>query len=255
MKHKLEVRSNQWARVKAVLLGLLFLCGAICSWAEEFETFKVTVIREPASIRNGSGERLLDLDKGNVLIVLQPAEGNTFKVQTDDLEPTVGYISCNLVRKVEEEVSREDRVQIESGAKEDDEKSWLARNWGWAAGGVALVAGGVALAAGGGGGGGGSDGGSGGGTSVTGNWVGRAGTGQLTTTMTLSQSGTGVSGRYTYSNGDSRSISGTINGNSLSMNTEAGSRWTMTLSADGNTLSGHAMKPDGDGYDLYFRRQ
>lgn len=246
MKDKWSVLGHRQRGVKAGWLAVLFLCGAISGWAADAETFKVTVIREPASIRDASGARLLDLNKDAVLVVIQPEEGNAYKVQTDEADPTVGYISRNLVRRVEEIAPRSTPVRKDSPSPAD-EKSWLARYWGWAAGGAAVVVGGVALAAAGGGGGGDASA-----EGISGTWSGRSASTQVASTLVLYQSGSSVSGNLNWPGGDTRSVSGSVSGTAVTLYIGGGDVWRMTWSD--NTLRGTGQKAGGGSYALTFTR-
>ena len=62
----------------------------------------------------------------------------TYKVKTDEAEPTVGYINRDLVRKVEEPPQQTSPVRNAPETSDKDGSSWLARNWGWSAAGAAL---------------------------------------------------------------------------------------------------------------------
>lgn len=228
------------------LLAVLFLFGSMRGLAETVSTYKVTVIREPASIRDGSGSRLLELNKGDLLFVIQEDEGNTYKVETVGPEPTVGYINRDLVR-ITEESAASGSIEPNENATKEDEPSWLARYWGWAAGGAALVVGGVALSSAGGG-----DGGSDGGNGLSGTWSGRSATSQVASTLVLYQSGGSVSGNLNWPGGDTRSVSGSVSGTTVTLYIGGGDVWRMTWSD--NTLRGTGQKAGGGSYALTFTR-
>ena len=88
---------------------------------------------------------------------------------------------------------------------------------------------------------------------ISGTWQGISSTGQVGTTLHLSESGGNVSGRLNWPN-DTRTISGSHSGATVVFNVEGGDRWTMTFSS-GNTLRGAAVKPDGNTYRLSFSRK
>ena len=126
--------------------------------------------------------------------------------------------------------------------------SWFKRNWPWVAGGAALVVGGVALA----GGGGGSSDGDANGDSLSGIWRGVSGTSQVSSQLTLHQSGTSISGNLTWPGGDNRSVDGWVTDKSVTINLGTGDAWHMTWT--GNVLQGTAQKKGGGTYALYFTR-
>ncbi len=266
-----------WRNVTAGIVMACVLASIVDAAAAEqagVTTYKVTVIREPAGIRNEGGERILDLQKGDILVVLQEAEGNTYKVQTIEYDQTVGYINRDLVKE-EAETFAAKKESVVSATSEPPEKSWFGRNWGWVAGGAALLAGGgIGLAAAGGSGGdGGEDGATtadtggttstststgGGGSSdndegLAGTWRGRAGSYNTSTTLRLSQNGSSLSGTCSWY-GKTLSCSGSVSGSQVSLSIaspepgEDADRWDLTYS--GSTLNGTGYKPSGGSYSV-----
>jgi len=243
-----------WRNVTAGIVMACVLASIVDVAAAEragVTTYKVTVIREPAGIRNEGGERILDLQKGDILVVLQEAEGNTYKVQTIEYDQTVGYINRDLVKE-EAETFAAKKESVVSATSEPPEKSWFGRNWGWVAGGAALLAGGgIGLAAASGGGGGGDEG-SDANDGLAGTWSGRSATGQVPSTLVLYQSGGSIHGNLHWPNGDTRSVSGSLSGSAVTLYVGGGDVWRMTWS--GNTLRGTGQKKGGGSYALNFSR-
>ena len=93
-------------------------------------------------------------------------------------------------------------------------------------------------------------------SNIAGTWKGRAGTGQSSTTLRLSQNGNSLSGSWTWGAGDTRSCSGSKSGNSVVLkdNRSDGDTWHLTVSSDGSRLSGAGSKYGGGSYNVSFSR-
>jgi hypothetical protein len=91
---------------------------------------------------------------------------------------------------------------------------------------------------------------------VSGTWKGKAGTAQGSTTLRLKQSGTSLSGSWTWGAGDTRTCSGYRQGSTICLwdQKSTGDAWEMTLSEDGSKMSGRAQKYGGGSYALSFSR-
>lgn len=238
-----------WRRGKASLFSAcLWAAVAVAAEPSAAATYLVKVIREPAGIRNEGGERILDLQKDDVLSVMEEAEGNTYKVKTLGYGQTVGYINRDLVRKIAEQPTATAKGAAPA-ASAPPEKSWLGRNWGWVVAGAAVGGGAIALASSSSGGG---DDGESGEESLTGTWSGTSATGQVDSTLVLTQNGNAVSGSLHWPRGDTRSVSGSVSGSSVTLYVEGGDIWNMDWTD--NTLLGTAQKYGGGSYALSFSR-
>lgn len=91
------------------------------------------------------------------------------------------------------------------------------------------------------------------GSGLSGTWRGISATGQVASTLRLSESGGSVSGTLTWPRGDKRSVSGSRSGSSVRLNIGGGDAWNMTLSGD--SLTGVGSKKGGGSYNLRFQRQ
>ena len=91
-------------------------------------------------------------------------------------------------------------------------------------------------------------------SSVSGKWTGRSGSGQWKSVMNLRENGRSVSGTMTWVHaGDTRSVSGTRSGSSLTLHIGGGDVWHLTVS--GNRMSGKGDKAGTNrSYDLSFSR-
>ncbi len=89
--------------------------------------------------------------------------------------------------------------------------------------------------------------------SIAGTWSGKSATGQVPSTLYLSESNGRITGRLKWPN-DSRTVSGSMDGASVHLNVEGGDSWMLMFSS-GNKLMGTAMKPNGKTYDLSFKRE
>ena len=91
---------------------------------------------------------------------------------------------------------------------------------------------------------------------ASGFWSGRAGTWQTSTKLHLSQSGSSLSGSWTWGAGDTRSCRGSINGNSIILKDTRsdGDTWHLSMSSDGLHLTGTGFKYSGGTYNVSFSR-
>jgi hypothetical protein len=92
-------------------------------------------------------------------------------------------------------------------------------------------------------------------TSVSGTWTGRSGSGQWKSVMKLNESGGSISGTMTWvhSSNDTRSVSGTRSGSSLTLHIGGGDVWHLTVS--GNKMTGTGDKAGTNrSYNLSFSR-
>lgn len=97
-------------------------------------------------------------------------------------------------------------------------------------------------------------------SNISGSWAGKSGSGSFHTTVSISDNGGAISGTLKWSWGGVRKFSGTRTGNSVVWTNQADQKgvrdtWYMTLSPDGNRLTGHASKSDGGGYSISLSRQ
>ena len=91
--------------------------------------------------------------------------------------------------------------------------------------------------------------------SVSGTWTGRSGTGQWKSIMKLRENGPSISGTmsWVHSSNDTRSISGTRSGSSLTLHIGGGDVWHLTVS--GNRMTGTGDKAGTNrSYKLSFAR-
>lgn len=89
--------------------------------------------------------------------------------------------------------------------------------------------------------------------SVAGTWSGKSATGQVPSTLRLTESNGRISGQLKWPN-DSRTISGSHNNERVQLNVGGGDRWTLTFSGR-DTLRGTGVKPNGNTYNLFFERR
>lgn len=91
---------------------------------------------------------------------------------------------------------------------------------------------------------------------VGGTWKGRAGTGQTSTVLRLTQNGDSLSGSWTWGAGDTRTCGGYKSGNRVVLwdQKSEGDIWEMTVSEDGRKMSGTGNKYGGGMYALSFSR-
>ncbi len=94
---------------------------------------------------------------------------------------------------------------------------------------------------------------------ISGHWTGRSGSGRYSTVVDIVDDKGKVSGVLRWSWGGVRKFSGTRSGNSVQWTNERDSDgvqdvWSMTLSSDGNQLTGHATKSNGGGYSISLSR-
>ena len=94
---------------------------------------------------------------------------------------------------------------------------------------------------------------------ISGTWTGTSGSGHYRTVVNINDNGGAISGSLRWSWGGVRSFSGTRKGNSVHWVNQRDSdgvvdTWDMTLSSDGNQLTGHASKSDGGGYSISLSR-
>ncbi len=93
-------------------------------------------------------------------------------------------------------------------------------------------------------------------SSLSGTWRGRAGTGQTSTVLRLSQNGSSLSGSWTWGNNDTRQCSGTVSGKSVTLKDTGvrGDTWHLAVSSDGRSMSGTGLKYGGGSYGVSFSR-
>lgn len=90
--------------------------------------------------------------------------------------------------------------------------------------------------------------------SLTGTWSGTSATGQVPSTLILTESAAHISGVLKWPGGDTRNVAGTRSGNVVGLNVEGGDIWRLTYS-NGNALQGSGTKPNGKSYAVNFSRQ
>ncbi len=88
---------------------------------------------------------------------------------------------------------------------------------------------------------------------ISGVWKGRSATSQVSTTLFLSDEGGSISGSLSWPHGDTRSISGSRSGSSVTLHIGGGDTWHLTCS--GNSMSGTGNKAGGGTYNLSFTKQ
>ena len=88
--------------------------------------------------------------------------------------------------------------------------------------------------------------------SLSGTWKGRSATSQVSTTLRLSENGGSISGSLTWPGGDTRSVSGSRSGSSVTLHIGGGDSWHLTCS--GNSMSGTGHKAGGESYHLSFKK-
>ena len=89
-------------------------------------------------------------------------------------------------------------------------------------------------------------------SSTAGNWSGKSATGQVSSKLSLSESGGSISGSLQWPN-DHRSVSGSHNGGSVTLHIGGGDTWQ--LSYNGSKLSGTGYKAGGGTYNVSFTRR
>ena len=102
-------------------------------------------------------------------------------------------------------------------------------------------------------GGGTSSGGYNSSSSTSGKWSGVAATGQVSTSLSLSESGGSISGSLKWPGGDSRSVSGSHSGGSVTLHIGGGDTWKLSYS--GTKLSGTGYKAGGGTYRVSLNRK
>lgn len=88
---------------------------------------------------------------------------------------------------------------------------------------------------------------------ISGNWYGESGNPEVRTTLTLTQSGNKLSGSVTLNNDAPKSVSGSRNGNNVSL-TVNGERWTLVLK-DPDDLDGFGTAKNGTRYEVDLDRK
>ena len=87
---------------------------------------------------------------------------------------------------------------------------------------------------------------------TSGSWSGVSATGQVSSKLSLSESGGSISGTLNWP-GDTRSVSGKHNGSSVTLYISGGDTWKLSYS--GKKLSGTGYKPEGGSYRVSFTRK
>ncbi len=88
---------------------------------------------------------------------------------------------------------------------------------------------------------------------ASGTWKGTSASSQVSSELVLSESSGKISGTLYWPKGDTRSVSGSRIGNSVTLNIAGGDVWRLTIS--GNKLAGTASKNGGGSYICTFTRQ
>jgi len=88
-------------------------------------------------------------------------------------------------------------------------------------------------------------------SSVSGTWSGRSATSQISSKLYLSETNGKISGSLAWP-GDTRSVSGTRSGSSVTLHVGGGDTWKLSFS--GNRLSGTGYKYGGGTYSCSFAR-
>ena len=88
-------------------------------------------------------------------------------------------------------------------------------------------------------------------SSVSGTWSGRSATSQISSKLYLSETNGKISGSLAWP-GDTRSVSGTRSGASVTLHIGGGDTWKLSFS--GNRLSGTGYKYGGGTYSCSFAR-
>ncbi len=88
---------------------------------------------------------------------------------------------------------------------------------------------------------------------TSGSWSGVSATGQVSSKLSLSESGGSISGTLNWPGGDTRSVSGKHNGGSVTLYISGGDTWKLSYS--GKKLSGTGYKPEGGSYNVSFTRK
>jgi hypothetical protein len=87
---------------------------------------------------------------------------------------------------------------------------------------------------------------------TSGKWSGVSATGQVSTSLSLSESGGSISGSLKWP-GDSRSVSGSHSGSSVTLHIGGGDTWKLSYS--GTKLSGTGYKAGGGTYSVSLNRK
>ncbi len=87
--------------------------------------------------------------------------------------------------------------------------------------------------------------------SVSGTWSGRSATGQVSSKLYLSETNGKISGTLAWP-GDTRSVTGTRNGSSVTLHIGGGDTWKLSFSGD--KISGTGYKYGGGTYSCSFSR-